>query len=215
MNAIFYNQFDNSYIPHILEEIYIEKVYDRFFHGKQDMAVLDIGANIGLFSMFSRQHAKKVFAIEPAQEHFDVLQKNIEYNKWDNVTPIRKAIFTESKPMQFFHNKNTTMFSLSSLVEDKTSKPESVDAIDFETLFNTYKIDHIDFMKLDIEGAEVDVIGGSAFEKVCPKIDSFVIEYHDWSGRNPSQLATTLKDYGYNVFPIKADAKLFGGIRNG
>ena len=214
MQGIFYNEFENSYIPHILKEIYIERVYDRFFKGRKDLVVLDIGANIGLFSHFAYKYAKKIIAVEPAQQDIDIFKHTIKFNKMDDkIKPIRAALFSRDEEMILNHNTNETMFSLHNAIADPTKGTEKVPGITLETLFKEENIDHVDFMKLDIEGAEVDVVGSRGFEAAASKIDAMVVEYHDWSGRNPSQLGTALEDYGFEVFVIPADAKLFGAIR--
>ena len=131
----------------------------------------------------------------------------------DKVTVVEKAIFYEDKKMQLHHNANTTMFSLSKVVGDPKLGIENVTATRMDTLFTQCSIDHVHFLKLDIEGAEVDVIGGEGFEKVADKIDAMVVEYHDWSARSPTQLITTLHDYGFKTRIIPSSAKLIGAVR--
>lgn len=214
MLGIFFKQFENSYIPEILKELYTQKVYDQFFKGKTDMTVLDIGGNTGLFSFYAYPFAKKIYCVEPSRQHTDVIRYMLDHNKMeDKVTLIEKALNTEDGDVTFYHNDNVTMFSMKSEVDSKPDDKEIVRGIRLDTLLEENEIEHVDFMKLDIEGSEVDVVGGEGFEKGCKKVDSLVVEYHQWSGRNPSQLTTALMDYGYDVFPIPADAVLFGAVR--
>lgn len=213
MKGILYEQFEGSYIPEILQEIYIEKVYDQFFKDKKDMVVVDCGANIGIFSLYAAKYAKKVYAIEPSKEHFETLKKNIEFNKLDKIiTPINMAVSHENGAKDFFHNTNKTMFSLNEAVNNTQDK-ETVEAIRMDTLFDKYDIKGVDFLKLDIEGSEMEVVGGKGFEVATRAIKAIVVEYHKWSGRNPSQLITTLEDYGFDMFHIPAQATLFGGFK--
>jgi len=214
MNGIFFEQFDSSYIPHILKEIYMDRIYDRFFKDKKDMVVLDIGANVGLFTHYAYPFSKKIYSVEPAAQHIKVIDKMLTFNKMaDKVEVIQKAIFHKDEKMVFHHNQNQTMFSLNNAVADPSLPTENVEAVRMDTLFTQLGIDEVDFMKLDIEGAEMEVIGGEGFEMVKDKIKAMVVEYHAWSGRNPAQLVTTLQDYGFDVFPIPSDAKLFGAVR--
>jgi len=214
MKGIFYKEFEQSYIPEILKEIYKDKIYTRFFRNKKDLTVIDAGGNIGLFTLYASDYAKKIFTIEPSAQHVEVINQMVDFNGLtDKVTVIQKAIAMENGTEEFHHNKNVTMFSLKDVVDDKSSPTEKVETIRFDTLFKDNNITHVDFLKLDIEGSEVEVVGGKGFENVADKIDALVVEYHRFSGRNPSQLVTTLTDYGFNVFPIPSDAMLFGAIR--
>lgn len=214
MNGIFFNNFEQSYIPEILTEMYRQRVYAPFLHGKKDLTILDIGANIGLFSFYASQYAKRIYAIEPAQEHVDVANHMIKFNKLDEIVTVhRNAIAHENKEMTLHHNQNVTMFSLKEAVADKSLDSEKVEAVTLLKFLDDSKIEHVDFMKLDIEGAEMEVVSGTEFQEASKRIDSLVVEYHQWSGRNPSQLVTALSDYGYEVKNIPADAMLFGAVR--
>lgn len=215
MKAIIYNNsIVESYIPGILTEIYKEKVYSPFLKGKKDLIIMDCGANIGLTTSYFSGFAKKIYSIEPSKQHFKVLKEMVRYNDLgDKVTLIRKAIAMENGTELFYHNDNITAFSLKREVDTAGMSSEKVETIRFDTLFEEYGIDHIDFLKLDIEGSEIEVVGGKGFENIADKIDSLLVEYHKWSGRNPSQLVTTLIDYGFDMFSVKSDTLLFGGRR--
>lgn len=212
MNGIFYKEFTSSYIPEILKEIYRDEVYKPFLHDKKDLTIMDVGANIGLFTQYASQFAKKIYSLEPAKTHFEVLEEMIKYNKLDIVTPINKALSHENGTATFYHSQNVTMFSLDKRV-DNTGEKEEVETVTMDKLFKDNNITKIDFMKLDVEGAEAQIIGSEGFEKVASKIKTIVLEYHAWSGVNPSQIVNTLIDYGYQVKPLKTDATLFACTR--
>jgi FkbM family methyltransferase len=213
--GIFFKDFNNSYIPHILKELYIDKIYDQFLKGKKDLTILDLGANVGLFSFYAYPFAKTIYAVEPSFEHFDTLSQMLMFNHMtDKVIPIKKAISINNGSATFYHNKNTTAYSLNSLMQAGGDAPEEVETIDIGTLFTDLEIKRADFVKLDIEGSESEVICGNSFESIADKIGAMVIEYHEWSGTNPSQLTTALSDYGFRVFTIPTDATVIGAIRD-
>lgn len=222
IHGLFFRDFNNAYFPEILKELYRDRVYKDFIELpsttklglRDDLTILDIGGNVGLFTFYAYQFAKKIYTVEPSKEHFEVLNHMVKFNKMDDkVTTVNKAIANENKMMTFYHNSNTTMFSLKDAVNDKTSEPEEVEAITLDTLFTQNNIKHVDFMKLDIEGAEAEVIGGSGFEQVADKIDSLVVEYHTWSRVNPNLVINALRDYGFEVKQIPTDAVLLGAKR--
>lgn len=212
MQGIFFNDFKNSYIPEILKEIYHDKVYQPFLEDKKDLVIMDVGANIGLFTLYASQFAKKIYSVEPSNDHMTVLNTMVKYNKLDKVTTIKKALSHENGTADFYHSENVTMFSLSNLV-DNTGVKETVNTITLDKLFEEQGIEYIDFMKLDVEGAEGKIIGSKGFESVADKIGTIVLEWHTWSGFNPTLLVTTLRDYGFKVEPLKTDATLFACTR--
>lgn len=213
MKAFFFNDFKTAYIPEILTEIYKDKVYEPYLQGKKDLIILDIGANIWLTTYYFSHFAKQVYSFEPAKSHFKVLSKMVEFNKLDNVTLLNLAIGKETKKTKFYHNTNATMYSLKKEVNNK-QEFEEVDVVTIDKFINDNKLDRIDFMKLDIEGSEAEVVCGKGFQKVASKIKVILGEYHTWSGVNPMQIVTTLSDYGFEANWLnRTDAKLFVGIR--
>lgn len=192
----------------------MQRVYAPYLEGRTGLTVLDIGANIGLFTYYASQFADKVYAVEPAEEHIGVLAHMVKYNNIHNkVDFTRLAIAGKDGEMTLNHNENVTMFSLSDAVKDPKLDGEVVPTMRLDTFLNSKGIEHVDFAKIDIEGLELEVICGAGFEEASKKIDSLVVEWHSWSGRNPSQLVTTLTDYGYKVTPIPSDATLFGATK--
>lgn len=208
MNGIFYKgNIEDNYIGHIMAEVYKDRVYDQFLSGKKDLTIVDVGGNLGITANYFSQFGK-VFVLEPSKDHFECLSHMVKFNKLNTVTPINKALYIKDGKLPFFHNKNKTMFSLHQSVNDGSSEPEQVDCISLGTLFKEHKIEHVDFMKLDIEGSEVEVISSKGFKEVANKIDMMVIEIHSWSGRNPNQLIDVLKMRGFYTETLKSDANI-------
>lgn len=216
IRGLFFRDFNNAYFPEILKEIYRDRIYYPYIErpNRKDLTVLDIGGNCGLFTHYVEPYASKIFIVEPSKQHCETINQMIKFNKIDHkVTVIQKALANENGTTSFYHNKNSTMFSLLPDVDDKSQEPETVETTRLDTLFTQYNIKHVDFMKLDIEGAEAQVIGGDGFEQVADKIDSMVFEWHTWSKMNPNLMVTALKDYGFKVERIPSDAVLFGATR--
>jgi len=184
--------FDSLFIPYIYKEAYLEGVYVDIFNGKKDMTVLDVGANIGLITAYMRPYCKKIYAIEPAAEHFAALAKNKEFNEWDNVEIFNMAMADKVGEMTLVKNEgNRTMHSLMHgkqaestgyAVQDSSqgnyTSNETVKTIDFETFFKENNIEKIDFCKFDVEGSEDLILRSDAFRKVAPMINSIEVEFH-------------------------------------
>lgn len=202
MGVIHYKDFTNAYIPEILQEIYIKKVYKPYLYGKKERTIIDCGANIGLTAMYFSQFAKQVYALEPAKQHVEILTKNIEDNEIKNVTIIPKALSNVNGTTKFFHSPNTTMFSLSSAVTNPNDY-EEVETITFDKLFKDNNIEHVDLCKVDTEGHEAPIIASEGFAKVADKIDTIICEWHQWSTCKVDIFISSLRDRGFDVDWIK------------
>lgn len=191
--------FDSLYIPYIYKEIYFEGVYIDILNNRKDLTIVDVGANIGITVAHFRKFAKKLYAIEPSPEHLTALRKNKEFNNWDNVEICGYALADKNGELEFTQNTvNRTMNTLAvggHLHDDSYKvKPEmkfdgaitakgydnrlTVPAKTIDTFFEENKIEHVDFMKFDPEGAEDMILRSPGFLKVYKKIDAIEIEFH-------------------------------------
>jgi len=208
-HAIFWlGDIESMMLGHQLCEVYKDRTYEPFLGGRSDLTILDIGGNIGVTSMYFSKFAKRVVTLEPSTEHYSMLVQNIKFNNLTNVTPIMKALYINDGNLPFFHNPNRTMFSLHTAVRDD-AKPETVGCVRIDTLLKDLEIEQVDFMKLDVEGSETEIVSSESFKNVADKIKILMGEYHDWSGRHPNQLKEALESYGFTFNWLKSDAKLF------
>ena len=196
----FYGTIEDNWLGHQMAEIYRDGIYRPYLPLiKEGTLALDIGANIGLASIFFSRYFKRVISLEPSEEHFDALRRNILTNTITNVEPVQKALFYKSGKFPFGGPKNNkTMRSLHMATWQDNKSDEVVEAITLEQLFEEYKIKHVDFLKLDIEGSETEIISSKSFKNVADKIDTIVGELHKWSGRHPNQLEDAFKLYGFS-----------------
>jgi len=196
--------FDSLYIPYIYKEIYLEGVYIDLMNLKKDLVILDIGANIGCTVQYFRDHAKKVYAVEPASEHFEALSKNKEFNGWDNVEVFNLAI--ADKDGEAVLNTCQNNRTSNSLSMDYGTGGEAVKTQTFNTFFKENAIEQVDFMKFDVEGAEESILCNPAFADVAPKIKSMMVEFH-----YPSfpKIVDHLIDLGYTAKRYPSSAVIF------
>src|SRR3990167_77453 len=201
---------------HIMEELWKSKIYDPYLPLRKEGSIaLDIGANVGLVSYYFAQHFEKVYSLEPSTPHMNNLTLMLNYNKLTNVTPIKKALFMENGKFGFGGPKdNTTMRSLHMATWQDGKPEEQVETITLEKLFEDYKIDHVNLMKLDVEGSEIEILSHPTFKNVADKIDVILIERHQSSGRHPNQLNEALKNAGFSLETIPNSADLVVAKRN-
>lgn len=211
LKALFYPgdvPFDSLFIPAIYHEIYYDSIYLDIMNvldkEKKDPIVVDVGSNIGITVQHFREHAKKVYAIEPATEHFEALSKNKEFNHWDNVELFKLAIAEDNgkADLKFYQNNRTSH----SLVYSSNVSPgdhEEVETMTVNTFLDANKIKHVDFMKMDIEGAEDKVLRSKDFAEASKIIDNIMLEFHY---PNFPELINIMIELGYNArrYPCSA-----------
>lgn len=174
-------KFETLFIPYIFKEIYLEGIYNDIFQPQvdkpnNDKVVIDVGANVGIVTHYMRQYSKKVYAIEPSPEHFEALAKNKEFNEWDNVEVFQLAIADKDGEMTLHQNDQNR--TCNSLVLGYGGGNVNVKTLRFDTFFKENNIEHVDFIKFDVEGAEDMILRSEGFKNVADKIDSIEVEMH-------------------------------------
>jgi FkbM family methyltransferase len=212
--GIFYTEpIEKHYLGDIMMEIFKVRIYDPFFVGRKDLTVIDAGSNVGIFSLYAHPYSKVIHALEPAQEHFDTLNHMLEYNGIENVKTHKLALSHQNGETTFYHTPNVTAYSLRPEIHVPEAGQETVQTIRLDDFFKQEGIEHVDFMKLDIEGSEFEVVGGEGFENVADKIDALVVELHAWPGINYQQIITRLNDLGFDLQQMATEATVFAGRR--
>lgn len=172
--------------------------------------VLDIGANVGLFSYFISDSAKKIHAIEPTIEHYNVLTQGIEDLQLKNINSHNLAIGTYTGEGVFYLNPlNSTMNTLLTKHKEISYKQKInvVSLLDFIKNIN----EPVDLIKMDIEGAELDIIPHESFENACKHINNVYVEVHDFDNNglllssNTDKIQDKLKQYGFKTTRVMLD----------
>lgn len=211
MYGIFFRDFDKDFIGHIMAECYVSKVYDQFL--TKDITILEVGGNVGAVTLYLSRFAKSLYVMEPAHQHLEILCQTVNFNKLDNVTIIPNALDANDGDKPFYYNNmNTTMFSLKSTLP--VNRTEMISCLSISSVLEQYKIEEIDFMKLDVEGSEIDILSSESFLKESGKIKSLLVEYHSWGG-NKKDLETALTKNGYRWWVIGSpiNSSLYGARR--
>lgn len=214
MNGIFWEgDFGASFIPIILQEVYIHGVYAPFLQGKRDLTIIDAGANVGIFSMYASPIAKRIIAVEPAKRHIKCIQHMTEVNGLENIE-IYPFALSDQNNTAVFHDfpGNATMGTLTPA--QGWNEGELVCTVTMKALFEDCELDAVDFMKLDIEGGEAALLRSPEFAEVAPKIACIVGEHHQWSDMGRYELVRRLTSLGYHVDWIGGvQATMFSAIR--
>ena len=169
--------------------------------GKKDGIFFDIGFNIGLWSFYASRYAKQIYAFEPVPELAEIGTLNMKNNGITNVEVIQKAVSNEDGKTTFYLSSNETMSSLNKAIND-TGKSLTVDCVSLSTFVKEKNINHIDFIKLDVEGSEDKILASDGFKDIVPKVDTVVFEWHSWTNASPMVIADGLKHLGFTVKKI-------------
>ncbi|MEM1276654.1 MAG: FkbM family methyltransferase [Pseudomonadota bacterium] len=119
--------------------------------GERDGIFVDIGANIGYFSLLSSKYYKKTISIEASPKIYSMLQNNISLNSINNIRSVNKAIGAERGVLPFYINMGS--LGGSSLIEKKGSELEAEVAVSILTDFvSPDEMRCVSFIKVDVEG---------------------------------------------------------------
>ena len=168
----------------ILKEIFFERVYSDYFPFYSKSIVVDIGAHKGYFSLFAHNNLKsdsKIIAYEPIIENYSIMLKNLDANNAKNISLNNKGVYSKSVVMDIYKSKseNNSIFSdYNSYLEQKNNEKVKAEFIRLEDIFKENNIEIIDFLKLDVEGAEYDILFNENNE-FLKKIKVMSIEFHD------------------------------------
>lgn len=148
------------FVYDLIHEIYIKNEYFKYFDIKANDIVLDAGANIGLFTLLAGKmmnNMGKIISVEPDDNNYDMLLENIKLNRLTNVIPYKKGLWSEITNLELLIGNRPGEHSLLDN-EQFSGKRVVIECITLDSLLETFGLSHFDFIKMDIEGAEIEVV---------------------------------------------------------
>jgi len=145
-------------------------VIDRYV--TDDTIMLDMGAYIGAVTLYASNCAEKVFAFEPNPAAFKWLEKNVEYNKCENVEAVNKGVSTHTREAQLrlVSEPDNPMNTLVGASDDDFGNAD-VELLDIYQIVKNTEGKKI-FVKIDTEGHEYDLV--PACSKILSRQDATV-----------------------------------------
>ena len=181
----FKDKFDNVfYFPDQVSfawtynELFDKQIY--FFDEistEKDVVIIDCGANIGISLIYLKMvlPQSKIIAFEPDPFLFDYLTRNIKANHLTDIEVLNKAVWSEETRLGFYQEKSDSgRLNIDSNMEISNSALIQVETC----LLSNYITDKVDFLKIDIEGAEWEVI--QEIEKKIKSVKRVFIESHSF-----------------------------------
>ncbi len=219
----------------VIDEFFVDKMYRSVEYQISNIKypILDIGAHIGIFSIYASilNPQSQIFAIEPEPENFKLLKHNLKLNGCKNVKAIHAALVpnchaelvsaslsSHGKISKQVRDDNTITLYLSKNTHNHSTVLVSTDyvqvpAINLERLIKENKIKKIGLLKMDMEGAEFEIISNIKYP-IFNHIQNLVVEYHHAphgvQGKSADYLTNIIRPHGFSVehFPNKFDKKL-------
>lgn len=149
--------------------------------------VLDLGANCGLFSAFAAPACVLVIAVEPSVRHFDALTGLVHEHNLQNVACHRASIWTKDGQVPFAQDPtNATMDRID--YHNRAARSATVPCNRVDSLMAMFDVAFADFVKMDIEGAEEDVLDSEGFALAAPKIGCLWVECHNYKNWNSGKI---------------------------
>lgn len=178
--------------------------------------VFDVGANQGEWSrkILDVQPSVSLYAFEPVDSTFNTLKENMADTE-ANIYNIALSKRSGKKTFYHYNQSNqsarmSTFYRRNSVEENLNIQPVAVqiNTKSLSSFCKSHSIDKIDFLKIDTEGAELDVLKGATSLLQSNKIETIQFEYggtYTDAGITLKEICTLLTQYGYIIFRILPD----------
>lgn len=185
---------------------------------KPGSIAIDVGANIGYYSIFLEKALKccKVLSFEPSPRELERLNENLLLNRCQSVTVVNLALGDRNGTTEFYISDSN--FGRNSISEiNNNAKKVTVSITTLDEYLHQHPEESIDFIKIDIEGAETIMLKGAAntIEKYRP-----VILFESWAfdrgtfGEFTCEASSIIRDHRYDFFDI-SESGLLIHLKNG
>lgn len=167
----------------------IRQEYGQFPEGFEASLIIDGGGYIGDVSIYFLNHFQncRVLMVEPDQENFKLAQENLAHYS-DRVFLIPGGLWSHKTEMYVMGS-----YVDSRLTNDTSSGTTKISVIDIPTLMQDYGITHIDILKLDVEGAEEEIL--CVNNEWLTKVKAVVVEFHGEEIKR--KCVQSLQNYGF------------------
>ena len=164
-----------NHFPHLSADVFLNP----------NSLIIDCGANIGDISSIFNRYGATVYAFEPTEITFNLLEKR--FNKQNNINCIKKAVWIENTNLKFYHHEWSSFNKIhwsngNSLLKEKKNVSENdfeiVNAIDLSEFILSFN-KNIDLVKMDIEGSEIQFINHLIDTGAINKVNMLICEVHD------------------------------------
>jgi FkbM family methyltransferase len=186
----------------LFREIFLGNEY--YFVGENDSPyIIDCGSNIGMSILYFKvlyPHSR-IVAFEPGEEPYFCLEENVKNNRLNSVTVYKAALSNKEGTIDLFYDQdNVGSLRMSTKQERMPKQRRSVEA----SLLSKHIDQDVDFLKIDIEGTELEVIEELSDARKLRYVKQMVIEYHHHIVKGLDEFSRMLRlledaGFGYQI----------------
>jgi FkbM family methyltransferase len=157
------------------------------FTPKQGDIVVDIGAHMGRYTIISSKRVGtngKVVAIEAHPGNFEMLNRNIKLNQLTNVIPLNYAVYSKETKIKLYLPEEDSGFTIYNTIMSNRAGTEdkfvevNANTLDYLLQLNQIREEEVNWVKIDVEGAEFEVLKGATNVLTKSKDIALLIEIH-------------------------------------
>ena len=180
------------------------------FRPKEGDTVVDIGAHMGRYTITSSKSvgaSGKVIAVEAHPYNFRILQHNLRLNKLTNVSPLNWAVYSKKERLKLYlpdedlgytmHHSLMTNYLTTKYSKEIERRYLEVEADTLDNLLKSRGINRVDWIKIDVEGAEYEVLKGAKEILSANNHISILVEVHGKDTYSPT--IELLRSNNFNI----------------
>lgn len=188
------------------EQYHVPRFFPGGYRACDTDTILDAGAHIGVFTVLAASQVSRgtVYALEPARENFDILQANVVTNGLNHVFPYRVALSGTAGSMRLYHGPQSWGHTLTEPPPTVEATYEEVPTQTLEDFTAEHGIQTIDYLKMNIEGAEYKVLLGAPMH-ILHRIGCMMIELHPAEDALVEELLVRIGSAGFTTDVVWSD----------
>jgi FkbM family methyltransferase len=206
--------FNYNTFATLFEELYVADVY-YFSSSSAEPLIVDCGSNIGLSVLYFKglYPNSRVIAFEPDRATFEMLERNVRSNNLTGVTLVNKALYDSVGSVPFYVSPDQPGLLVQSTRKENLVSSQ-LTSVETEML-STYLTEPVDFLKMDIEGAEEQVLNDLKATGKLDLVREIVLEYHHHLTPREDKLGVFLKILEQTNFGYQLKAAIVPPFRKG
>jgi FkbM family methyltransferase len=170
-----------------------EDIIEHFTPKKGDI-VIDIGAHMGRYTIISSKRVGangKVVAIEADPSNFEMLNSNIKLNQLTNVTPLNYAVYSKETKIKLYLPEVESGYTIYNTIMSNRARTEdkfvevNANTLDHLLQLKGIRQEEVNWIKIDVEGAEFEVLKGASNVLSKSKDIALLIEIHGLDNHRP------------------------------
>lgn len=183
----------------VVAETFLDQVYEPSFKLGKVQTIVDLGAHIGdsVMWLYTRFNPKLIISVEMESDTFNLLRKNIELNHLKKkVLPLHNAVYSHDD--EYVSYRKSTFFSIANFITPQLGN-RKVKTISLKKIMESSDISYIDYLKMDIEGAEKNILTSENADLLKTKVKFIAVECHGIIGLSGAEVKRYLEGLGFEV----------------